>query len=821
MLTIDLNDDWRFQPDWQSPQIKQLPDGLFMENEWLPASVPGTVHTDLLAAGKIPDPFYRDNEWRVQWVAEMGWRYRRSFHVPEEFLNNDAIHLVANGLDTFATIFLNGQRVAETANMFIPHRFEVKSLLRSGENELEIRFDSPLQRAQELEARHGKLPVALESYRVYARKAQYSFSWDWGPKLATSGIWRPIRLEAYHHLRIDDLFAEVNLDKDLQHAHISAKIEVEKFSHATAEFFVEISGPDFRDSKSISSGEKIFSVEFNLTKPRLWWPNGFGAQPLYELKVTARVEDEIVDERATRFGIRQLALRREKDAAGESFVFCVNHVPVFCKGANWIPADSFVPRISNEKYRALLTMAREAHINMLRVWGGGIYEQKIFYDLCDELGILIWQDFMFACGAYPEYPEFGDNVRHEVVTIVKQLRNHPCMVLWCGNNENEWLWNLDTHRPYREMPGIALFEKIIPEVCARYDPTRPYWQSSPFGGEDPNDAAQGDRHQWNTWSNWRDFTEIRHDTGRFLSEFGFQAPAHWETMNEVTAPEDRWPQSKIMEHHNKQVEGTERLFRFLAAHYRVTNDYEDFIYQCQLFQAEALKFSVEHWRRRKFLTAGTLYWQLNDCWPVTSWSAIDYRLRPKAAYYYTKRFFAPVLLSLVEQDGKIEVWITNDQRSGGEGKVMIVAEDFEGQTLFKDEKSVSFSPNASQCCWTVTREQLGIAMPERQYMRAVLIANGEVVSENALFFERFKHLELSDPGLHWELQATTTAGHYVLELSTECLAKSICIRFIGIETIISDNFFDMWPKTSRRIEVTSSQPLQEPLKALKIRTLEK
>ncbi|MGH7600418.1 MAG: glycoside hydrolase family 2 protein, partial [bacterium] len=385
MFSLDLNGVWLVQPDWQSPRIGQLPNGLFGKDEWLPATVPGTVHTDLLAAGKIPDPFYRDNEKQVQWVAEVGWRYQRKFEAPVELLAQDNIALVADGLDTFATIFINGQGVSETDNMFIPHHFEVKSLLRAGENEIEICFDSPIQRTQELETRYGKLPVALESNRVYARKAQYAFSWDWGPKLATSGIWRSIRLEGYRHLRINHLFAEVKLDANLQSASVSTKFEVEKFSHLEAEFLVEISGPHFQASKQIRFSDNNLTSDFVIDQPQLWWPNGYGAQPLYVLKVTASVNGEIVDEHTTRFGIRRLELRREKDAGGESFVFCLNKVPIFCKGANWIPADSFVPRISDKKYRALLTMARDAHINMLRVWGGGIYEQKIFYDLCDEL----------------------------------------------------------------------------------------------------------------------------------------------------------------------------------------------------------------------------------------------------------------------------------------------------------------------------------------------------------------------------------------------------------------------------------------------------
>jgi len=458
-------------------------------------------------------------------------------------------------------------------------------------------------------------------------------------------------------------------------------------------------------------------------------------------------------------------------------------------------------------------------MNMLRVWGGGIYEEEVFYETCDELGLMVWQDFMFACGGYPEADWFLQEVEHEARSILRRLRNHPCIALWCGNNENEWIWRMTTQRPVQEIPGYRIYHELLPRVCQELDPTRPYWPSSPFGGDDPNDPSQGDRHQWNTWSNWRDFTENRNDTGRFLSEFGFQAPAHWDTVDEVTAPEDRWPQSKVMEHHNKQVEGTERLFRFLAGHYRVTDDYEDFIYKCQLTQAEALKFSVEHWRRRKFLTAGTLYWQLNDCWPVSSWSSIDYRRRPKAAYYYTKRFFAPVLVSLVDDGQNVEVWVTNDRRVAVEGTLALLAEDFEGQRSFSEEKTVAIPANGSRCNWKISKSGLGITAPERQYVRTSLSVDGEVVSENALYFERFKHLALPQADLRWHFLLAPTEGRLLLELSAARLAKSVCIRFPGVEVALSDNYFDIWPKTTRRVEVVSVEPLEKLEQALKVRTV--
>lgn len=797
---IDLGGAWQMQPNWQSPRISQLPAKLFKKDEWLPATVPGTVHTDLIASKKIPDPFYRDNEWQVQWVAEIGWRYRRVFQVPAEFLTNDAIHLMIEGLDTFAAIFMNGRRVAETSNMFIPHRFDVKSLLRVGENEIEIHFDSPMQRAQELEAQHGKLPVALESYRVYARKAQYSFSWDWGPKLATSGLWRPIRLEGRHHLRIDNLFAEVQLDHDLHRARVLARIEVEKFTTITAEFVVEISGPDFHASKQTSTSNTNLAVEFLIDQPHLWWPNGYGAQPLYEMRVRARVDSEIVDERTARFGIRQLELVREPDAGGESFLFRLNNVPIFCKGADWIPSDSFIQRISNEKYRSLLNMARDAHMNMLRIWGGGIYEQKAFYDLCDELGILVWQDFMFACGGYPEYPEFVDNVRQEIATIVKQLRNHPCVVLWCGNNENEWLWNMEARRPYREMPGVSLFEKIIPEICAEYDPTRPYWQSSPFGGEDPNSEQEGDRHQWNIWSNWADPATIAKDRGRFLSEFGFQAPACLDTWKKFLDDKDLWSQSPVFEHHNKQVEGSERLHRFLAGYVKMPRDFDDFIYKAQIVQAEALKTMVEHWRREKFHTAGTLFWQLNDCWPASSWAVIDSELQPKAAYWYSRRFFAPILVSFKPAGRCIEIWATNETLSTFEAEFVCEVLSFSGEVGLAQRMRVLIPANMSLRLVAAVFDELLQLDPRQQYVRAQLWKEGQLLAENRYFFCRYKHLKLETPLLDCRLKKVD-AHTWQVQVKTDRFVKNLTLLEPPSGAMLTENYFDLDANSEMTIAV--------------------
>ncbi|MEK7728707.1 MAG: glycoside hydrolase family 2 protein, partial [candidate division KSB1 bacterium] len=522
-----------------------------------------------------------------------------------------------------------------------------------------------------------------------------------------------------------------------------------------------------------------------------------------EMRVLASGAIEIVEEGTARFGIRKLELLREKDAGGESFIFCINDVRVFCKGANWIPSDSFVPRVSNEKYQTLLTMARGAHMNMLRVWGGGIYERGNFYELCDELGILVWQDFMFACGAYPEYPKFIANVRLEVSSVIKQLRNHPCIVLWCGNNENEWLWNMETRRSSREMPGVSLFEKIIPEICAEYDSTRPYWQSSPFGGEDSNNEKEGDRHQWNIWSNWADPATVAKDRGRFLSEFGFQAPACLDTWKKFLADQDLWPQSPVFEHHNKQVEGSERLHRFLAGYVKTPRDFDDFIYKTQIVQAEALKTMVEHWRREKFHTAGTLFWQLNDCWPVSSWAVIDSELQPKAAYWYARRFFAPVLLSFKPAAKFVEIWATNDTLATLEAELAFEVLCFSGKISFARREPVFIPANTSLRLVALAVDELLELNPRQQYLRGRLIENGHGVAENRYFFRRFKHLELENPTLDCKLEKID-GGDWRVKVKTDRFVKDLALLSPSFGVILADNFFDLEAEGEATIAIKSS-----------------
>ncbi|MFQ5638964.1 MAG: glycoside hydrolase family 2 protein [bacterium] len=812
---IDLNGSWEFSVDWDGPQISQIPSGALSPDEWLLAQVPGTVHTDLLKNNKIDDPFYRDNELKVPWVAEVDWIYRKCFLVSEAALASHSVQLVAEGLDTFSTIFVNGHEVAQTRNMFIEHRFEVKEHLRPGENNIKIRLHSPVLWSKRAEEKYGRLFASHENHRVYARKAQYSFGWDWGPKLPTSGIWRPIYIETVKAIRLEDVFVDIDLEDSLNRARVSVQIETEIFDKKDVAFTAAatVNG----EKKECEIRENRCAIPFEIKNPHLWWPAGHGEPHLYQLKVEVRANNDIAEKRSLKFGIRKVELLQEKDDKGESFLLKINHEPIFCKGANWIPADSFLPRVCRDKYAALLNSAKDANMNMLRVWGGGIYENEIFYELCDELGLLVWQDFMFACAAYPDQDEFRENVSQEVEAVVRRLRNHAGIVLWCGNNENEWVWKNSTGRPITEMPGYDLFHNRIPDICKNLDASRPYWPSSPFAGDDPNSAEEGNRHQWDIWSRWEDFRSVDKDLGRFITEFGFQAPANLCTYDKVTTREDRCPQSEIMEFHNKQTDGTERLFRFLAAHVPMPTSFDDFIYKAQVVQGEALKHCIEHWRRNKFHTSGALIWQLNDCWPVSSWSLIDSALRPKGAYFYVKRAFAPTAVSLTRNKEKIEVWTINDSLHSFEAKLMLTTLNFHGTTMFSKSLDLTVSGNSALKACEFHLTELKINSAACDYLKAELCVSGEIVAENRLSFKRIKHLEIPRPD--WQMKLDKTGPkNYVLSLSASVFAKSVRIQSDSILQVV-DNFFDLEAHCEKRVHISTEDESELSAESIQINSL--
>lgn len=816
-LKFDLSGEWEFKASSSEFLPQELRTKLSI---WNKAKVPGTIHLDLLANDFIPDPFFETNEIDVQWVDKVDWIYRKKFLLDFDFSDFHSVKLTFEGLDTVGSVKLNGEIVGHFNNMFIPHSFEVKNLIKSGENEIEVFFKSPTVAGKELEEKYGKLPVELATHRVYLRKAQYSFGWDWGPVLTTSGIWKPVYLEFIKFAKIKHVWFKT-LSISNSKAEISAEIELEKFTEDDLDLKIEIFYKDekiYERSFIQKKRDRVRTHRFEVISAKLWFPNGYGEPDLYTAIIEISKDGEVIDKITKKFGIRKVKLIQEDDGEGESFIFEINGEKIFCKGANWIPADSFLPRVGKKDYDKLLKMAKDANLNMLRVWGGGVYEDDYFYDKCDELGIMIWQDFMFACAGYPEYDEFVDNVKNEAIQIVKRLRNHPSIVLWCGNNENEWIWVDKTQKSPDEMPGAKIFRDVLKEICEQYDGTRPYWRSSPWGKNYPNSETNGNHHQWKVWSQWIDYKNYENVKAKFITEFGFQAPPHIETLKEVLKPENRNFNSFSIHHHNKQTEGIPRLFRFLTSHFKITDDFEDLIYLMQLNQAEAIKFAVENWRIRKFKTAGTLFWQWNDCWNVISWSAIDYKKRPKALYYFAKKFFNPVLPVIKRIDDSLKIYILNDLPRQVSGELIVRTFTTYGAKKFEKKIKVDAEKNSVAFAFESNLKGLKVEDFQTDYIHAEFKYNDGRISENSIYFEEPKFMKFKSPGLKFKI-SKVDENLYRLKLYSKNLARAVFVDFSGFDVELSDNFFDINPDSTIEVELKSDKTLSELLKSIRIKFL--
>ncbi len=781
--------------------------------EWLPAQVPGGVHTDLLAARRIPDPFVADNEKRVQWVAESDWEYRRDFPCAPETLAEDQVFLVCDGLDTLATITLNGTELGRTDNMFRQSRWNVKSLLRPTGNELKIKFDSPVRFIAE-QQKIRFLPGSSHAIPggPHLRKAPCQFGWDWGPQLPPIGIWKDIRLEGYTRARLD----EVHLRQ--HHADgrvtVEARVFVQRWNDAPLVATMRVTAPDGQvlDARAPVAANGEATARVLIAKPELWWVNGYGAQPLYQVEIVLRHDDAPLDARAYKIGLRTIELRQEEDRWGRSFAFVVNGVPIFAKGANWIPADSFPTRISDEHLEGLIRSTAATHQNMLRVWGGGLYEEERFYDLCDRYGILVWQEFIFACNMYPlDAPAFVENVRVEAIENIRRLRHRACLALWCGNNEIEWLWERwGWHDPKWRDPEIAyekFFHHTLREWCTTEDPDHAYWPSSPSSDtpfQDPNGSRQGDAHYWEVWHGRKPFTAYRDQYPRFMSEFGFQALPPLATIR-TYADEAEWNMtSYIMEHHQKNAGGNAAMVGQMLDSFRLPKDFESLVYLSMVIQAEGIRYGVEHWRRHPDRVAGTLYWQLNDCWQVASWSSLDYFGRWKALHYAARRFYAPLLLSIEDAPPNQGIFVTSDRRDPWDGLVRWSLETLRGEVLLSGEEQVNAAPLAATHVRTFDFADRVTDENRREAIFVTELWQGsERVAIQVALFAPTKHLSLTDPGISANLRVDK--NQLIAELSARALARLVELSLEGADVIFSDNYFDL-PATRT---VTISCPLPE------------
>jgi len=814
MRTVDLTGVWLLKEVSIEKDCTQ--DGSASHHRdvgWAKARVPGVVHPDLVHSKKIPHPYYRLGELDVRKIEDRDWCYKKKFKVDGDFLEFDSLQLVFEGLDTFATVLVNGHKVGRFSNMFYEHRIDVKSLLKRGENVIVVEFDSPIKTLEKMYgARDVKLSGAFYSPGVYGRKAQYSFGWDWGPRLPTSGIWRPVWLKAYNICRIDSFHFRSETDPSGKNARAVVEVSLDAFRDEEADVVVSLGGHGYAGRKSekrkLIIGRNDFTFEPTLKNPKLWWPNGYGDQALYDLEITVTKDGTVLDKSSKKVGFRKIEVVQEKDDEGKTFYFKVNGVPIFCKGANWVPADSFLPQVTRDRYDYLLNKAKEANMNMLRIWGGGVYESEDFYDLCDEKGIMVWQDFMFACAEYPEEDWFLEECRKEAEEVVRRLRNHACLAIWCGNNENEWGFKAGWFGKRDVFYGHTMYHKILPEVCDRLDPSTFYWPSSPYGGDDPNSQSEGDRHSWDVWSGMKDYSEYLKDKGRFVSEFGFQSLPSMDTIEKFTAPEDRHPQSKVMEHHNKQVNGPERLVWFLSHHFKVPSDLKTFSYLTQVNQGEAMKAGIMHWRRRKFKTAGALIWQLDDCWPVASWSLIDYYGDLKASYYYTKRAFDSVAVSLVLNGDSIEAWIINDLLEEKNVTLDIAAFNSKDKKTFKKSCKVEVPANSSKLIMRIALSEIKKTDPTNVAVVSILKVKGLKERYDTLLLDEPKHIAFRKPKIKIIRVKVLDKSkkRFEIRIASDTIVKALSLQIRGVKGSFNDNCFDMVPRIERSIDVTLEKP---------------
>lgn len=784
MLNQSLNGKW---------QLRQSG-----TDEWLPAVVPGGVHTDLLATGRIPDPFKSDNEIHVQWVAEADWTYSRTFQVGRDLLDHDRVELVCDGLDTLAELYLNGSHLGSAENAFRQYRWQVKPLLKPGENELIVIFSSPVRFCA---ARQEQRPLTQVEEGLpgspYLRKAPCQFGWDWGPKLPSVGIWRDIGLEASNVARLED----VHIRQLHQQGHVNLELWIKAncWGKPSLKALVALNDPG---GQSIQFEDRLVDGNVRITipiqDPQLWWPNGYGPQPLYQVVVSLVTGETVLDQRKFQIGLRNLELHQEPDEWGRSFTFIVNGLPIFAKGANWIPSDSFPTRISPEHLEHLIHSAALANQNMLRCWGGGHYEEEVFFDLCDRYGILVWQDFMFSCSIYPfTDSQFVENVRQEVLYNVRRLRHRACLALWCGNNEMEvgwtnWGWNRSEYADLKEADK-TFFYKTLPAWVRDEDPDHAYWPSSPSSGlphEVPDSIATGDRHLWEVWHANKPFHFYLEQFPRFASEFGFQSLPDLQTVAAYAEPDEWNMTSYIMEHHQRNRAGNSKIINYLTDHFKLPGDFPSLVYATQVLQAEAMRIAVEHWRRNRKRCSGTLYWQLNDCWPVASWSSIDYYGHWKALHYAARRFYNPLLLSINDESSRMGIFITNDLPGIWQGEVKWSLESLSGKVLDSGLQAVTAAPLETSPFLDLDFSAQLDANDIRDLVFIVeLLQAGKCLQRKVALFVPTKHLKTSPDPINFLVTLVGDKLEYTLQATT--LARFVELRLEGTEVVFSDNYFDL------------------------------
>ena len=832
-LQQELDSGWKFKQG-------RLPN-------WYPATVPGVVHLDLLANKIIEDPFFRTNERGVQWVDKEDWMYETYFDVSDEMFEKNNIRLHFMGLDTYVSVYLNGEKILDGDNMFREWLVDIKEKVKAKDNKLEVYFRSPIKedipKFDAVPFRYNTGPdqsqqggIFDKTVSVFARKAGYHYGWDWGPRLVTSGIWRPVYLEAWDDLRIENVFirqknitkrkavisveTEVLADKDIRNARVTVKDASTGIVYGTA-------------TTDLKGGTNKVVVDFSIKNPKLWWSNGLGEAHLYGFTTEVAVDSKTQDGQTVNTGLRSIKVITEPDKDGSPLYFELNGVPVFAKGANLVPGDNFLPRITREKYEKTVLDAVNSNMNMLRVWGGGIYEDDSFYEFCDKYGILVWQDFMFACSFYPSEGKYLESIKFEAIDNIKRLRNHPSIAVWCGNNEAYYFWyNWNLKKHYADQnPEYAeiiwkqytdLFHKLLPDMVAEYDPEATYRYSSPYGyPEEADSPNHGDRHYWGVWHGRHATDQFNEEKSRFFSEYGFQSFPEFESVKIYAPyPEDWNITSDVMlEHQRAGTYGNQLIEEYLIKEYRKPKDFEHFLYMGQVLQGDAIKKAIEAHRRAMPYCMGTLFWQHNDCWPVASWASRDYYGRWKAQHYFAREAYRDVLISPIQKDNTLNFYIVSDRLKASKGTLEVKVMKLDGTSVNEIKRSVKIAANTSAKVFDINIDALLKGTQKEQVVIHSKLTDGagNIYKNNSFLV---LHKDINFPETQIGKIIKPIDGGFEVSLTSDKFARAVFMSINGIDNFFENNYFDILPGKTVTTRVFSSLSQNDFEKQLKIISIE-
>ena len=816
---------------------------------WFPATVPGCVHLDLMKNKIIKDPYFQLNESKVQWIDKKDWIYQKEFFL-NEAINYQNHEIIFEGLDTYASVYLNDNLILKSNNMHRTHIADVKPFLKTGKNTLRVVLESPIKKGLELYNALGyTIPVSANDQaekgqveggkrvNVFTRKAAYHYGWDWGPRLVTSGIWRPITLRSWNKCKIKDFNIKYSLDSS---AMVSTNLLIEStVDQEPANITITLNDSIVvnKDFKLLIGEQNIIS-HFSIDHPKLWWPNGIGEQYLYDIKAQVTLKDNRVFANQKQ-GIRTIVLEVQDSTKSPNFFFKVNGYPVFSKGVNYIPQDIFLPRVSTKDYQKLLSAAANANMNMIRVWGGGIYEDDRFYELCDSLGLMVWQDFMFACAMYPGDSSFLENVRLEAIDNYNRIKKHTSIALWCGNNENlaawkRWGWEATAIK--EQSAQIAdkiwhnydtLFHHILPKVVRDYHPEHGhskntnatnYWASSPSASPGiPESYKTGDTHYWGVWWGKEPFENFNSKISPFMSEYGFQSFPEYASFMRFATLSDTNVYSEVMKSHQRSSIGNATIEEYMAREFKTPKNFESLLYVSQLLQADGIRTAIEAHRRNKATCMGSLYWQLNDCWPGASWSSIDYYGKWKALHYNVQNAFKPIIISHEFIDSNLKIYLISDLKESFSGEIQITYFPFKGDSCLKKwTKKVYLNPFEAKSYLTISKNKI----PENSYLEIALKKGENYISTKNVYLSPFKELDIPKPELKFYTKIDKKENTILITVKSKFFAKGVCITS-NSENNFSDNFFDLAIAGEKRIslKIKDEEDIYKVIKSLKIKSL--